>query len=96
MQLGGLVLIDPFGDLCEQVLKLVPVERAEDVVFIDLADLQYAAGLNPLDVTLGHKRDKFITDLIKMLGQIWITSWNAKMENAFEMNLRTLLKPTKF
>jgi hypothetical protein len=95
MGLGGLVLLDPFGDLCEQVLKLVPIERAEDVVFIDLADPQYSVGLNPLDVTLGHKRDKFITDLIKMLAQIWIASWNAKMENAFEMSLRTLFEANK-
>ncbi|HTK06189.1 MAG TPA: hypothetical protein VL485_03390 [Ktedonobacteraceae bacterium] len=95
MQLGGLVLIDPFGDLCEQVLKLVPVERAEDVVFIDLADSQYSVGLNPLDVTPGHGRDKFITDLLKMLAQIWMTSWNAKMENAFEMSLRTLFEANK-
>jgi hypothetical protein len=95
MRLGGLVLIDPFGDLCEQVLKLVPVERAEDVVFIDLADTQYSIGLNPLDVTLKHERDKFITDLLKMLAQIWAASWNAKMENAFEMSLRTLFEANK-
>jgi hypothetical protein len=95
MRLGGLVLIDPFGDLCEHVLKLVPAERAEDVVFIDLADTQYSVGLNPLDVTLGYGRDKFITDLLKMLAQIWMTSWNAKMENAFEMSLRTLFEANK-
>jgi hypothetical protein len=95
MRLGGLVLIDPIGDLCEQVLKLVPAERAEDVVFIDLADTQYSVGLNPLDVTLGHGRDKFITDLLKLLSQIWVTSWNAKMENAFEMSLRTLFEANK-
>jgi hypothetical protein len=95
MQLGGLVLIDPFGDLCEQALKIVPAERAEDVVFIDLSDTHYSVGLNPLDVTLGHGRDKFITDLLKMLAQIWMTSWNAKMENAFEMSLRTLFEANR-
>ncbi|HEY4389518.1 MAG TPA: hypothetical protein VGN34_34185, partial [Ktedonobacteraceae bacterium] len=95
MHLGGLVLIDPFGDLCEQVLKRVPAERAEDVVFIDLADPQYSVGLNPLDVTLGYERDKFITDLLKMLAQIWAANWNAKMENAFEMSLRTLFEANK-
>ena len=92
MRLGGMVLIDPFGDLCENVLQLVPPERAEDVVFIDLSDTVASVGLNPLDVTLGHKRDKFIADLLKLLAQIWVSSWTARMENAFEMSLRTLFE----
>ncbi len=95
MKLGGLVLIDPFGDLCEDVLQLVPPERAEDVVFIDLSDTTASVGLNPLDVTLGRGRDKFIADLLKMLAQIWVSSWGAKMENAFEMSLRTLFEANK-
>jgi hypothetical protein len=92
MQLDGLVLIDPFGDLCENVLQLVPPERSEDVVFIDLSDTMVSIGLNPLDVTLGHSRDKFIADLMKMLAQLWASSWTARMENAFEMSLRTLFE----
>lgn len=95
MRLGGLVLIDPFGDLCEKVLELVPANRSEDVVFIDLSDTLVSVGLNPLDVTLGHRRDKFIADLLKMLAQIWASSWTAKMENAFEMTLRTLFEANK-
>ena len=95
MRSGGMVLIDPFGDLCESILQLVPPERAEDVVFIDLADTTASVGLNPLDVTLGHKRDKFIADLLKMLAQIWASSWTSKMENAFEMSLRTLFEANK-
>ena len=100
MRLGGLVLIDPFGDLCENVLQLVPPHRIEDVVFIDLSDKNSSVGLNPLDVTLGSYRDKFIADLLKMLSRIWVqsggaASWNPKMENAFEMSLRTLFEANK-
>ncbi len=95
MRSGGVVLIDPFGELCEDVLRLVPPERAEDVVFIDLSDTLASVGLNPLDVTLGHQRDKFIADLLKMLSQIWASSWTARMENAFEMSLRTLFEANR-
>ncbi|GCE03496.1 hypothetical protein [Dictyobacter aurantiacus] len=95
MELGGMVLIDPFGDLCENVLQHVPAARAEDVVFIDLSDKLASIGLNPLDVTLGYRRDQFIADLLKMLAQIWAASWNARMENAFEISLRTLFEANK-
>lgn len=92
---GGLVLIDPYGDLCDDVLKIVPLHRVEDVVLIDLADSTASIGLNPLDVTLGRGRDKTISDLLKMLAHIWVASWGAKMENVFEMSLRTLFEANK-
>lgn len=92
MQQGGLVLIDPHGDLAEQVLRVVPAHRREDVVWIDLADQDYAVALNPLDVTLGRKRDKAISDLLAALSHIWDMAWGPRMENAFEMALRTLFE----
>jgi hypothetical protein len=95
MARGGLVLIDPHGDLCEDVLKIVPLDRVEDVVLIDLSDTTASVGLNPLDVTLGRGSDKTISDLLKMLAHIWTSSWGAKMENVFEMSLRTLFEANK-
>nr|BBH87497.1 hypothetical protein KTC_22480 [Thermosporothrix sp. COM3] len=95
MKLGGLMVIDPHGDLCEHILHIVPEYRAEDVVFIDLSDPDAAVGLNPLDVTLGRGRDKAISDLLKTLAHIWATSWGPRMENAFEMSLRTLFEANR-
>jgi hypothetical protein len=95
MTYGGLILIDPHGDLCEHVLQVVPAHRAEDVVLIDLADKEASVGINPLDVTLGRGRDKAISDLLKTLAHIWVSSWGPRMENAFEMSLRTLFEANK-
>ena len=39
----GVVVIDPKGDLVEEVLRRVPEERADDVVVLDPAD-ETAAG----------------------------------------------------
>ncbi len=92
---GGLLLVDPYGDLCEDVLKVVPHDRVEDVVLIDLSDRTASIGLNPLDVTLGRGCEKTISDLLKVLANIWVSSWNAKIENVFEMSLRTLFEANK-
>ena len=92
---GGLILIDPHGDLCEHVLHQVPPERAEEVVLIDLSDTTASVGINPLDVTLGRSRDKAISDVLKTLAHIWATAWGPRMENAFEMSLRTLFEANK-
>ena len=95
MKQGGLVLIDPHGDLVDHVLELVPAERAEDVVLIDLSDKSASVGINILDVTLGRGRDKAISDLLKTLSHIWVSSWGPRMENAFEMALRTLFEANR-
>jgi len=95
MSQGGLILIDPHGDLCEHILHLVPPSRAEDVVLIDLSDSDASVGINPLDVTLGRGRDKAVSDLLKTLAHIWVSSWGPRMENAFEMSLRTLFEANK-
>jgi hypothetical protein len=92
---SGLLLIDPHGDLSEHVLSRVPEERSEDVVWIDLADPAYSVGLNPLDVTLGRGRDKAVADLLHTLSHIWMRSWGPRMENAFEMALRTLYEANR-
>jgi hypothetical protein len=87
---GGLVVIDPHGDLVTTLLAHVPHERRDEVVLIDLADQIGCVGLNPLDVTLGRSRDKAIADLLSTLSHIWMRSWGSRMENCFEFGLRTL------
>ena len=95
MEQGGFVLIDPYGDLCEDALKIVPPDRVEDVVLVDLSDSVASIGLNPLDVTLGRGCDKTISNLLKILAHVWAVSWEAKMESIFKMSLQTLFEANK-
>jgi len=46
----GLCVIDPHGDLVEDVLEFVPKERAKDVIIFDPADTDRPMGLNMLDI----------------------------------------------
>lgn len=46
----GLCVIDPHGDLVEDVLNFTPKERAKDVVVFDPADDERPMGLNMLEV----------------------------------------------
>lgn len=56
----GCALIDPHGDLFEEILGLIPPERLDDVVIIDPSDTEYPVGLNLLDVKDIEER-RFIT-----------------------------------
>jgi len=46
----GICVIDPHGDLVEDVLSFVPKERAKDVIIFDPSDTERPMGLNMLDI----------------------------------------------
>jgi len=46
----GLCVIDPHGDLVEDILAFTPKERAKDTIVFDPADDEYPMGLNMLEV----------------------------------------------
>lgn len=45
----GVGLLDPHGDLSDEVLANIPPERREHVVLLDFTDFDYAPGLNLLE-----------------------------------------------
>jgi hypothetical protein len=53
----GLCVIDPHGDLIEDILKYVPKERARDVVIFDPSDQERPMGLNMLEAKTPEQRD---------------------------------------
>lgn len=46
----GICVIDPHGDLVEDVLDFVPKERAKDVIVFDPSDTDRPMGMNMLDI----------------------------------------------
>ena len=44
----GIGVLDPHGDLIDQILGYVPESRHQDVVLIDAADAEYPVGFNIL------------------------------------------------
>ncbi|MBI5331178.1 MAG: type IV secretion system DNA-binding domain-containing protein [Betaproteobacteria bacterium] len=46
---AGVALLDPHGDLLDQLLPVIPPERLDDVVLINPDDLYQPFSLNPLD-----------------------------------------------
>lgn len=45
----GVCVVDPHGDFAEHVLRVVPPERAGEVIYFNPADLEMPLGLNMLD-----------------------------------------------
>jgi hypothetical protein len=62
----GICLIDPHGDLVEDTLKIVPKERAKDIVVFDPADTERPMGLNLLEASTPEERDRASLDAMEI------------------------------
>src|SRR5216684_1153695 len=47
----GFALLDPHGDLVEQVLRSVPEERQHDLIYFNVPDTTHPIAFNPLEAT---------------------------------------------
>jgi len=47
----GLALIDPHGDLAEDLLNIVPKDRIDDLIYLNPFDIKHPIGINLLELT---------------------------------------------
>lgn len=58
----GLAVIDPHGDLAETILRHIPQERLNDVIYLNPDDLSYPIGINLLELHPGLTGDDLLRE----------------------------------
>lgn len=87
----GVCVIDPHGDLVENILERTPAERADDVIVFDPGDLSRPIGLNMLEYDLGHPEHKtFIVNEVQAIFNRLFTK--ETMGPMFEQYMRNILQ----
>lgn len=67
----GVCVIDPHGDLIDDVLKYIPPERAEDVIYFDPADSERPMGLNLLEAQTEDQKHFITTAIINLMYKLY-------------------------
>lgn len=88
----GVALIDPHGDLAEQLLDYVPQRRMTDVIYINPADTEYPVGINPLDGDRSAGRHLIASHLVDIFKKIWSDSWGPRLEYILRNTILALLE----
>jgi energy-coupling factor transporter ATP-binding protein EcfA2 len=76
----GLALLDPHGDLAEELLEHYPPSRADDLVYFNPGDLAFPIGLNLLANVPPDERHLVASGIVGAFKSIWRDSWGARME----------------
>ncbi len=87
----GLALLDPHGDLAEQLADAVPPHRTNEVLYLDPADLAHPVGFNPLASVAPDRRPLAAAHLVAAFRHIWGASWGPRLEYVLLNALRLLL-----
>ena len=89
----GLCLLDPHGDLTEDILALVPPERTQDVILFDPADIDYPLGLNLFECRIDDPKevDRVCSELVGTLRKLFWYSWGPRMEDVLRHSILTLI-----
>jgi hypothetical protein len=74
----GIGVLDPHGDLIDQVLQRLPEHRLDDVVLVDPADADWPVGFNILSARSELERTLLSSDLVAVFRRL-STSWGDQM-----------------
>lgn len=87
---AGVCVIDPHGDLVDDVLSRIPNGRTDDVIVLDPGNTKMPFGLNLLEYKVGsrHQKDFVVQETIAMFRKL---TYFQNTGPIFEHNLRHLI-----
>jgi hypothetical protein len=67
----GVAVVDPHGEMIDEIIGKIPEERAEDVIFFDPLDIERPIGFNVLEWNTLQERDLIIDELYQIFHHIY-------------------------
>ena len=87
----GICLLDPHGDIIEDILKFIPQSRVDDVCLIDPGDAEFPVAFNPLANVDENFKFQLTQGMIEVLKKQFGANWTPRLEHVFRFTLLALL-----
>ena len=90
----GLCVLDPHGDLTDELLAWVPPNRIQDVVYLNPMDIVRPFGLNLLDCDRSseHEVRWVVSTIMETLHRLFWYSWGPRLEHVLQHVIRTSMR----
>jgi hypothetical protein len=90
----GLAVLDPHGDLIDEILGRIPERRSHDVVLLDPSDEAYPVGFNVLQANSEVEKNLLGSDLVAVFRRL-STSWGDQMTSVLGNAVLAFLESTE-
>jgi hypothetical protein len=88
----GIAVLDPHGDLSENIINHIPEHRKKDLIYFNPADIYHCIGFNPLHNVPKEQRHTVASEVVLMFKKIWGDTWGARLEYILRFCILTLLE----
>lgn len=89
---NGFAFLDPHGSAIDTILKYIPKERIEDVIYFAPFDIDFPIAFNVMEDVGFDKRHLVVSGLMSTFKKIWQDAWSARMEYILGNTLLALLE----
>lgn len=87
----GVCVVDPHGELVEEILHSIPEHRLKDVIYFNPADTDYHIGFNVLQLDDPRYKHLVASGLMGIFTKIWANAWSSRMEYILNNAILALL-----
>ena len=91
----GCCLLDPHGDLVEKVVKAIPENRKDDLIYFNIPDAGLKLKYNPFRKVSPEKRSLVASGILDVFSKLWDSAWGVKLEHILRHAILTLLDQPK-
>lgn len=90
----GIAVLDPHGDLIDQILDRVPEKREQDVILFDPSDEEFPIGFNVLSAHSNLEKNLLASDLVGVFRRL-STTWGDQMNSVLGNAILAFLESSK-
>lgn len=88
----GVAVIDPHGDLCNNILDYIPSHRVNDCCYFNPADPEYVYPLNVLEAKNESQKELIASGVISIFKKLYGNiSWGPRLEHILRNTVLTLV-----
>ncbi len=87
----GLAVIDPHGDLVEDILRMIPPKRAEEVILFDPSDTDRPMGFNMLEASTEQQKHFVVNSIIGLMYKLFDPNKTGIIGPRFEHAIRNAM-----
>jgi len=83
--------MDPHGDLVDAVVKHIPKERVEDVIYFNPMDTEYPIAFNPMQAVDPKLKLRVTIGFIEIFKKLFGANWTPRLEHVLRQTTLALL-----
>ncbi len=87
----GVCAIDPHGEFVEDLMELMPPERAEDVIYFNPSDIEYPMGLNIMEAENEDQQQFMAQSVISLMYKLYDPNRTGIIGPRFEHAIRNAM-----